>query len=166
MSNRYEVSLGSEKKEIIKKRNIGYLVEQYGKKFNTKNCHLSIENEVFHGNFIIPLAVGYSTTLASLGDISKAKLIFTTNRVHGANNINSESLFENWRKIYSVDVCKKRKNRTVTNSSDNMECVMCLDDYKVGEKLHVFDCKHRIHEHCYPKNKKIPCPHCREEESE
>ena len=37
---------------------------------------LQICNEIMHGNYIIPSAIGFSTPLHILGDLKKAKLIF------------------------------------------------------------------------------------------
>lgn len=160
-----EVALGSLKKNIIKTKNIGFLVEFFARKFNSKNCMLLICNEVLYGSFVVPFAVGYSTPLASIGDLSKATLSFSTEDKKSYGQLEIEKVFIEWKKWYNTSTTKAEARNVVKHSTDNTECAICLEEYKIGEKLFEFDCRHRIHDRCCPQLP-ILCPYCREGEDD
>ncbi len=48
-------------------------------------------------------------------------------------------------------------------ASENIECSICLEDYKAGQKLSILSCMHFYHENCLCtwNNDHRECPQCR-----
>lgn len=123
---------------------------------------LTICNEVLWGRFPLPLCIGFSTPLASLGTLTPNH---TLDVVFGGEK-NISGLFHAWRKEWSRPVYRKLECRKFTLSSDKQQCALCLQDYKVGEALIELPvCKHVFHAACQTSIQKSRdlCPLCRKE---
>ena len=119
---------------------------------------LQICNEIMHGNYIIPSAIGFSTPLHILGDLKKAKLIVNNNK-HESNSINS---FLDWKQNYNTKLYKI-KPIVFEQSSDKDMCSICLEKYKLGDQICKLQlCGHQFHKSCISTmDSRITCPMCR-----
>ena len=156
--------------------NIGYILEkefkEHGIDFNelkleekvpNMNITIQICNGVIWGNFCIPVAIGFSTPIGSLGiltDNDTLNIQFNSDEKDG----NSLKMYLEWKKVYQPSVYHKYDVKQLTYSSDMAECGICLDSYQVGEKLIELLCQHKFHLGCYEKmNVRAPCPYCRKQ---
>lgn len=50
-------------------------------------------------------------------------------------------------------------------SEEEQECLICLEEYKIADKLKVLPCLHRYHEHCIADwlSRSSSCPFCKYE---
>ena len=150
------VNLKELSKDVVANNNIGYLIELNNR--IGQETLLRIANEVIWGTFSIPEAIGFSTPLKSLGTLDNAYLIFRWNK---GNKPNLDQ-WKRWRNIYSTETTRKITANVATHSSDCIECVICLEPYKLGDKILIYDCKHRVHVDCASLSSvRAACPCCR-----
>ena len=119
---------------------------------------LQINNNIMYGNYIIPTALGFSTPLHILGNLKKSLLIINTN-----NTINdSFKQFLIWEKTYNTKLYKI-KPLVFEHSSDKDECGICLEQYRIGDKICKLQlCGHQFHKSCLSNlGSRIACPMCR-----
>ena len=125
---------------------------------------LQINNNIMYGNYVIPTALGFSTPLHILGDLKKTLLIINTNNTNNTNNYNNNSFnqFLIWEKTYNTKLYKV-KPLVFEHSSDKDECGICLQQYKIGDKICKLQlCGHQFHKSCLSNlGSRITCPMCR-----
>lgn len=65
----------------------------------------------------------------------------------------------------SIDAMQSVEIKGGENENDGDQCVICLEEWEIGEKAKKMPCKHRFHEGCIVKWLKIhgSCPVCRYE---
>jgi len=138
---------------VISKKNIGYLLDKHGG-VGCGAALLCICNDVIWGNFEIPTAIGFSTPLRCLGDLTEAEITFIVDKPN-------EERFKEWKSIYNTECSRKITPNIVSHSSDCVECAICLETYEIGEKLLVFPCGHKFHAACTKSDARMLCPCCR-----
>ena len=99
---------------------------------------LQINNNIMYGNYIIPTALGFSTPLHILRNLKKSLLIINTNtNTYTNTNTNNNDSFKQfliWEKTYNTKLYKV-KPLVFEYSSDKDECGICLEQYKIGDKI-------------------------------
>jgi RING-like zinc finger len=138
----------------ITNKNIGSILEPLLD--STKVFGLQICNDTLHGSFSIPNAIGFSTPLDTLGDLTKAIFVVYT---HTDDKPTIEA-FKKWKEIYSTHVYRMHTDQVEKISTDYLECAICLEEYKLGDELIVRPCKHKFHKSCI-ENRRMHCPLCR-----
>ena len=141
---------------------------------------LQINNNIMYGNYIIPTALGFSTPMHILGNLKKSLLIINTNTSTYTNTITNTSTYTNtitntitnnndsfkqfliWGKTYNTKLYKV-KPLVFEYSSDKYECGICLEQYKIGDKICKLQlCGHQFHKSCLSNlGSRITCPMCR-----
>lgn len=82
-------------------RNLGYIVEKNLVRVRTSDYNemlVKIANNVIHGCFKVPSALGFSTPLDALGDHRNTEIIFR--QECEAGNLLRD--YQEWRKVYST----------------------------------------------------------------
>ena len=82
------------------------------------------------------------------------------------SNINMEDV----KVILTKDQFKKLDSKIILeenlNDYSNKECNICMDEYKIGDKIIILDCKHIFHRRCIKHwllQEKVTCPVCRKD---
>ena len=85
------------------------------------------------------------------------------------SNINVNE-FEDIKVILTKDQFKKLDSKIILeenlNDYSNKECNICMDEYKIGDKIIILDCKHIFHRRCIKHwllQEKVTCPVCRKD---
>ena len=86
------------------KDNLNLITYQFPK----ASFHLEICNSTIYGSFIVPLGLGFSTPIQSLGDISNAVLHIGPSYFLNKDNLNE---YNKWATIYSSKVVTNGKDK-------------------------------------------------------
>ena len=85
------------------------------------------------------------------------------------SNINVNE-FEDIKVILTKDQFKKLDSKIILeenlNDYSNKECNICMDEYKIDDKIIILDCKHIFHRRCIKHwllQEKVTCPVCRKD---
>lgn len=140
--------------------NIGHIIEENKAKIKGKRIMLRICNSVIWGTFIIPTAIGFSTPIKTLGNLTDNDSIIIDD--HGEDDALDK--YQEWRKIYNTTNSCRYEPTILKYTRDNNECGICLEEYKLGEDLIQLKCAHKFHMDCYKEmDVRAPCPYCRKE---
>ena len=143
--------------------NIGGVLNNTLEDININNIDacflLQICNEIMHGSYTIPGAIGFSTPLHILGNLENAKINIRM-VIYGLSN--SIDLYNDWKNTYQ-DKLYNIKPIKLCYSSDKKECGICLQEYQLGEELYKLQiCGHIFHKKCIDYlNPRTTCPICR-----
>lgn len=125
-----------------------------------KSFLLQISNDVMHGHYVIPNAIGFSTPLHILGDLKTASIKIIPVNDYGCND--SLLAYNAWKhnyqsKLYNI------KPKIFPYSTDKENCSICLEKYKVGENICKLQlCGHYFHKKCIDQlSRRTTCPLCR-----
>jgi RING-like zinc finger len=101
-------------------------------------------NEQIYGSFSIPNAIGFSTPVSLVID-------GVISLCHDAQLPRDAFIkeYEKWSGIYGGSPIRNLSPITLT--ADHITCSICTEDYKLGEKIFILDCKHQFHWDCISK---------------
>nr|QYA18702.1 RING finger family protein [Clandestinovirus] len=101
---------------------------------------LQVCNSTWHGSFVVPVAVGFSTPL----NLCKGGVL-TFDQVDECVPMLQ---LQYWATKYRSVGC--RKDDTFTFTSTHGECLICMQEYKVGDNLiRLESCGHVYHSQCH-----------------
>ena len=108
--------------------------------------------------------IDFSTDSTILNRIMQIFLESTNN----ITNINiNENVFEDVKVTLTKEQFKKLDSKTILEeNTDNKECNICMDEYKINDKIVTLDCKHIFHRRCIKHwllQEKVTCPVCRKD---
>ena len=131
--------------------------------YNTNN-----NNEITYinnneANYINTLFnIDFSTDSTVLNRIMQLFLESTNN----ISNIN-ENVFEDVKVTLTKEQFKKLDTKIILEeNTDNKQCNICMDEYKVNDKIITLDCTHIFHRRCIKHwllLEKVTCPVCRKD---
>ena len=82
----------------------------------------------------------------------------------------NENDLEDVKVILTKDEFKKLDSKIILeenlNDYSNKECNICMDEYKINDKIIILDCKHIFHRRCIKHwllQEKVTCPVCRKD---
>ena len=133
----------------------------------------SVVNTIYNGNYNINnnsemnyintlFNIDFSTDSTILNRIMQIFLESTNN----TNNIN-ENVFEDVKVTLTKEQFKDLDTGIILEeNTDNKECNICMDEYKINDKIITLDCKHIFHRRCIKHwllLEKVTCPVCRKD---
>lgn len=133
----------------------------------------SVVNTIYNGNYNINnnsemnyintlFNIDFSTDSTILNRIMQIFLESTNN----TNNIN-ENVFEDVKVTLTKEQFKELDTGIILEeNTDNKECNICMDEYKINDKIITLDCKHIFHRRCIKHwllLEKVTCPVCRKD---
>ena len=148
----------------------------YNEIYNNSNIdYNNVVNTIYNGNYNINnnseidyinrlFNIDFSTDSTILNRIIQIFLESTNN----ITNINiNENVFEDVKVTLTKEQFKKLDSKTILEeNTDNKECNICMDEYKINDKIVTLDCKHIFHRRCIKHwllQEKVTCPVCRKD---
>ena len=121
---------------------------------------LRINNNVMYGTYQIPEAIGFSTPLHILGDLTNVEIYIS--KINNHENNDSIQSYNSWKKMYQGKLFNIKPDN-ICFSTDKESCSICLDKYMVGDEISKLPlCGHYFHKKCISlMNKRMKCPICR-----
>lgn len=109
---------------------------------NINNVTINVANNTWYGNFTVPGAVGFSTPVSLL---KGAYLQFSSKCTMPKDTFVIQ--YAMWSQIFSGTGVRKPEKNIMT--SDKLVCVICSENYHVGDEIYSLDsCGHTFHQKC------------------
>lgn len=121
---------------------------------------LEINNNVMYGMYQLPEAIGFSTPLHILGDLTYVKIHIS--KINNYEKNDSIQSYNSWKKIYQGKLFNIKPDN-ICFSTDKESCSICLEKYIVGDEISRLPlCGHYFHKKCIDlMDKRMKCPICR-----
>ena len=121
---------------------------------------LEINNNVMQDTFKLPEAIGFSTPLYILGDLTNVKIHIS--EIDNYGKTDSIQSYNFWKKMYQGKIFNINPDN-ICFSTDKESCSICLEKYNVGEEISKLPlCGHHFHKKCIDlMDKRMKCPICR-----
>ena len=168
--------------ELIDERAYNELIddERTNEIYNNNNNidYNSVVNTIYNGNYNINNnemnyinnnETNYINTLFNIDFSTDSNVLNRIMQIFlesDTTNIN-ENILEDVKVTLTKEQFKKLDSRILLEENmDNKECNICMDEYKINDKIINLDCKHFFHRRCIKHwllQEKVTCPICRKD---